>query len=195
MPISTIGPGRRGSDAARQRSSRCDGAAGFTLLEITLVILIISVVLALTIPRFRDPGHAELMAQAHRLELTFKLIRSEAVLNNTAYRLNFDLDQQRYWVSPHEAAMVDLAQFASDIGSLAKGTRLTSAVSISDVSLPTLAGTVLQGQVYTVFYPDGTVDPTVIHLATSKEAYTLWVDLMSSKLKVRPGYGDVSYSG
>jgi hypothetical protein len=79
-------------------------------------------VFALVIPRLRDPGRTELEAQSHHLVLAFRLLRSEAVLNGAAYRLNYDLDQQRYWVSPGDAS-IDLAQFARDIGALARGTR------------------------------------------------------------------------
>ncbi len=152
------------------------------------------VVLALAIPRLVDRTHAELMAQSHRLQLAFRLLRSEAVLNGAAYRLNYDLDQQRYWVTPHEQS-ADLGEFAADIGSLARGTRLETPIGIADVVLPTLAGKVAQGQVYTVFYPDGSIDPTVIHLASGREAYTLWLDPMSGRLQLQPGYHEVEYAG
>lgn len=180
---------RRCPEASRSRL----GDAGFTLLEITLVILIISVMLALVVPKFRDRGRAEMMAQAHRLELIFRLLRNEAVLNGYAYRLNFDLDQQRYWVTPHEAASVDLAQFAADVGSLARGTRLPAEVTMTDIALPMMGEKFAQGQAFTVFYPDGSVDITVIHLATTKEAYTLWFEPRSQKLRSRSGYWDPSY--
>ena len=168
--------------------------AGFTLLEVTLVLAILVVVMGLTLPRLRDPGRAELMAQARRLVLTFRLLRSEAVLNGAAYRLNYDLDQQRYWVTPADQ-VTDLATFARDIGSLARGTNLEPPVGIMDIVLPTLAGKITQGQVYTVFYPDGSIDPTVIHLANGKEAYTLWLNPMNGRLRIDPGYREVEYAG
>jgi prepilin-type N-terminal cleavage/methylation domain-containing protein len=178
----------------RRRVCRSErGQAGFTLLEITLVILIIGVMLTMVVPRFRDRSRAEMLAQAHRLELAFRLLRSEAVLNGYAFRLNFDLDQQRYWVTPHEAMTVDLADFAADIGSLARGTRLPPEVALTDVALPTLGAKVAGGQIFTVFYPDGSVDLTVIHLATAKESYTLWFEPRSQKLRGRTGYWDPSY--
>jgi type II secretion system protein H len=196
MRISTTAPADRGDDREWKRCSGWWrlGCAGFTLLEISLVLLIMAVVLALVVPHLRDTGHTELMAQSHRLQLTFRLLRSEAVLNGAAYRLNYDLDQQRYWVTPHEQSAT-LGEFAADIGSLARGTRLESPVSIADVVLPTLAGKVAQGQIYTVFYPDGSVDPTVIHLASPREAYTLWLEPMSGRLQIEPGYHDVEYAG
>jgi prepilin-type N-terminal cleavage/methylation domain-containing protein len=204
MPISTAAPRDAGDRPIRRyirrragsgwRAAPCSGAGGFTLIELTLVLAIMAVVMALTLPRFRDPGRSELMAQAHRLVLTFRLLRSEAVLSGSAYRLNYDLDQQRYWVTPAEQ-VADLAAFARDIGSLARGTKLETPVGIMDVVLPTLAGKVAQGQIYTVFYPDGSIDPTIIHMANGKEAYTLWLNPMNGHLRMDPGYHEVEYAG
>ena len=153
-----------------------------------------AVVLALVLPRLRDRGRAELMAQSHRLVMIFRLLRSEAVLNGVAYRLNYDLDQQRYWVTPGDQS-ADLGTFARDIGSLAHGSKLEDPVGMTDVVLPTLAGKVQQGQIYTVFYPDGSVDPTVIHLGNGREAYTLWLNPMNGRLSMDAGYREVEYAG
>ena len=195
MPISIVAPYDRSDDPpwTRHRRTAALGTAGFTLLEISLVLLLMVVVLAIVLPRLRDPGRSALEAQSHHLVLTFRWLRSEAVLNGVAYRLNYDLDQQRYWVTPVEP-VDDLGEFARDIGSLARGTKLDSPVGIMDIVLPTLAGKVAQGQIYTIFYPDGSVDPTVIHLANGREAYTLWVNPSNGfRLHMDPGYHEVEY--
>lgn len=195
MPISTtVTPDRGGRKWRRSVSTQSLGSSGFTLLELSLVLLIMAVVLALVIPRLRDPGRTQLLAQSHRLVMTFRFLRSEAVLNGYTYRLNYDLDQQRYWVTVADQS-ADLAQFARDTGPLARGFRFENPVGMTDIVLPTLVGKVAQGQIYTVFYPDGSVDPTIIHLATPREAYTLYLDPMSQRLKEVPGYRDVEYAG
>jgi prepilin-type N-terminal cleavage/methylation domain-containing protein len=205
MPISTTGrvgdrlpsarrPGQATAAHTLHRGVR-RARPGFTLLEVTLVLLILSVMLALFLPRLRDPGRAELEAQSKRLAQTFRWLRSEAVMNGVTYQLNFDLDQQRYWVSPVEGEGTDLAEFAHEVGSLARGTQLQPPVGMVDVVLPTLAGKVAEGQIYTMFYPDGTVDMTVIHMANGREAYTLYLNPMNGRLKVVPGYHEVEYAG
>jgi type II secretion system protein H len=195
MPISTTARRERSDTRQwRPRQQKGDlGSSGFTLIELALVLIIMLVVFALVIPRLRDPGRTELEAQSHRLALTFRLLRSEAVLNGGAYRLNYDLDQQRYWVTAADDS-VDLEQFAHDIGNLARGTKFEYPVSMIDVVLPTLAGKIAQGQVYTVFYPDGSVDPTVIHLGNGRDAYTLWLNPMNGRLNTDAGYREVQYS-
>jgi len=176
------------------RASRGSSNAGFTLLEITLVILIISVMLGLILPRFRNQSRTELDAQAHHLILTFRFLRSEAALSGYPYRLIYDLNQQRYWAMPDDPS-ADLAEFAEDMGSLARGTQLHEPVGFADVVLPTLAGKVAQGQIYTVFYPDGTIDPTVIHLTNGQDALTLYVNPMSNRLQLAEGYQEINYAG
>lgn len=148
-------------------------------------------VIAFVVPRFRDTGRAKLEAQAHHFTLVFRLLRSEAVLNAATYRLNYDLDQQRYWVTPGDQS-VDLAELARQIGKLARGSQIESPVGLIDVNLPTLGGKITQGQIYTVFYPDGAVDPTVIHMGNGRDAYTLWVS-PTGRLKMTSGYREVEY--
>ena len=194
MPISTAGSRNPVARGPHRLDTVRLGSSGFTLLELSLVLLIISVVMALTLPRLRDPGRAEMESHAGRLMQTFRLLRSEAVLNGYAYRLVYDLDQQRYWVMPDEGS-ADLAEFAEEMGSLARGTQIHEPVAIADIVLPTMAGKVAQGQIYTVFYPDGTVDPTVIHLTNGRDACTLYVNPMNDRLMRADGYQDVNYTG
>ena len=171
---------------------RIANAAGFTLIELSLALLIMAIMLTLLLPRLRDPGRAELVSQGRRLVMTFQLLRSEAVLNGVAYRLNYDLTQQRYWVTADEGA--DLQELVHSLGGLARGTQLKDPVGFADIVMPTLAGKVNQGQIYTVFYPDGSVDPTVIHLASPREAYTLWLNPMNGRLNMAAGYHEVEFA-
>ncbi len=166
--------------------------AGFTLLELTLVIAIIMVMLGLAIPRLRDSSVAELKAQSHRLAMTFKLVRDEAILQGIPFQINFDLDEQRYWITSADPLGGDNA--ASTLGRLARGFSLNRDVGIADVMLPAAGAKVNQGRVYTIFYPDGTVDPTVIHLASETQAFTLHLNPMNSRLEMTPGYVVPRYS-
>ncbi len=177
-----------------KRDARNRHQAGFTLLEITLVVVIISIVIMIVVPKLRNTSKAEMQSQAHRLQMIFRLVRSEAILNGAAYRLNYDLDNERYWVTPDEGS-TDLAEFASNFGSLGRGTQIKAPVEIMDIDLPTLAGKLAQGQIFTVFYPDGTVDPTIIHIGDGSLTYTLYVNPMNSRLVLIQGYSNISYNG
>ncbi|HYD48074.1 MAG TPA: prepilin-type N-terminal cleavage/methylation domain-containing protein [Terriglobales bacterium] len=173
--------------------SRLAGAAGFTLLELMLVLVILAVTVGLMIPRFRDRSQQELESHAKRLIMTFRLLRSEAILHEATYRLNYDLDGERYWITTSDRR-ANLDNLVTELGSLARRTQLPELIEIRDVALPMHDVRVNQGEVYTEFYPDGTVDPTVIHLATERTAMTLFVDPMNNRLMMNPGYHEIPYN-
>lgn len=175
------------------RASNRGGDRGFTLLELTLVIAILGILIGVIVPRLRDPGQAELKAQARRLVMTFRLVRSEAVLHGTPFRLNFDLDEGRYWITSAEGADGLDDGGLGTLGMLARGSRLKSPVQFVDVAYPYLGAKVNRGQVYTMFYPDGSIDITVIRLATYSQAYTLYVDPMKMKLLALEGNRELDF--
>ncbi|MBI1814184.1 MAG: GspH/FimT family pseudopilin [Deltaproteobacteria bacterium] len=191
MPTSTAGP----STDARARARHAH-PAGFTLIEISLVLLIIAIMVALAVPRLRSASGAELKREARQLTNTFRFLRSEAILNGQIYQLRYDLGRERYWVTvgdPTGEAGLGTADDLEDLGPLARSVTLTSPIGISDIVLPESVGKQQEGQFVTNFYPDGTVDTTVIHLDDGSETYTLWVNPLTGRLNLDPGYSDVVF--
>jgi type II secretion system protein H len=181
--------GERLIGRARPRAS-----AGFTLIELGLVLLIISVIVALVVPRFRDQSHAELISQTRKLATTFRFLQHEAILNGRVYRLNIDLDQQRYFVTTAEEG--DELNFAQASGILGRNVALPASLQIADVDVPMVTGKVYEGVAFTHFYPDGYVDPTVVHLDNGQQAYTLYVpDGLTGRAYVASGYLDLGARG
>ena len=189
MPTSTAAPW---TEPRRPGLGRVRDAGGFTLIELGLVLLIIGVVLALTIPRFRDQSQAELIAQTRKLATVFRFLQQEAILNGRTYRLNFDLDQQRYFITSADASD-EVGSFERESGGMmAREVVLPNSVQISDVNVPDIGGKLFEGVAFTHFYPDGYVDPTVIHLDNGQEAFTLYVaDGVSGRAYVASGYLDL----
>lgn len=193
MPTSTAAPSTDRARAAGR--SRLRTPAGFTLIEIGLVLLIISIVTALVVPHFTDQSRAELVAQTRKLAAVFRFLQDEAVLNGRVYQLNFDLDQQRYFVTSVEADD-NLGSFQRESGILAHDTVLPANVQIADVNVPMVSGKLSEGVTFAHFYPDGTVDQMVVHLANGQEAFTLYVpDGFTGHAYVAAGYLDVGAHG
>lgn len=165
---------------------------GFTLIEIGLVLLIIATVVALVVPRFRDQSLAELQTQTRKLAATFRFLREEAILNGRVYRLNFDLDQQRYFVT--EADLNE--SFVATSGVLGRDVIMPSTVQIADVDTPLSGGKLYEGVALAHFFPDGFVEPTVVHLQNGQEFYTLYVaNGLSGRAHVAAGYIDLGAQG
>lgn len=180
------------TSAITRSSERRRREGGFTLIELGLVVLIIGTILALVVPRLRDQGRAELMSQTRKLAATFRFLQQEAILNGRVYRLNFDLDQQRYFVTEAEAGDA----FLPTTGILARDVTLPSTVQLADVDMPLSSGKLYEGIGITHFFPDGFVEPTVVHLDNGQEAYTLYVpNGLTGRAYVAAGYLDLGRPG
>ncbi|MHC4647283.1 MAG: GspH/FimT family pseudopilin [Planctomycetota bacterium] len=80
------------------------GYKGFTLLELVLVMVILSTVLAMAAPSLRGffASRQTQDAAAQILALT-RLARSRAVCEGTAYRLNLDDKRGEYWLTSQQS--------------------------------------------------------------------------------------------
>ena len=196
-------------------SSRCRREGGFTLIELGLVILIIGVMLAIAIPRLGNRAYKELSSETRKLALAVRYLRHAAILNGRTYRLVYDLDNRRYWVEVGDITAPEpseddedeendlerdffeeqaTASFRKDRDGPIGDKKLKVPIGFSDVNLPETFGEVFEGQAFTGFYPDGSVDITVVHLDNGQDAFTLYViDPILGQVFVEPGY--LSWNG
>lgn len=161
---------------------------GFTLIELSVVILIIAIVARFAVPRLRNLTAAELGATTRRLAQTTRYLYEESALRGTVLTLYFDLDRQQYWVArPEEGTGLPV----EDTDLLARRVALPDGVSVADVVVPG-AGKLSTGLVPTRFYPEGYADRSVIHLVDSGgHAYTLRIDPVRGRGEIFDGYQDL----
>ncbi len=200
---------------SRSRAGSRRRQGGFTLIELGLVILIIGVMLAIAIPRLGNRTYKQLGSETRKLALAVRYLRHAAILNGRTYRLVYDLDNHVYWTEVSDVTASDIDEGEDDIDgeldselfaeeraeSFARDTdgpiglkKFKEPTGFSDVNLPETFGQVFEGQAYTGFYPDGSVDVTVIHLDNGQDAYTLYViDPILGQVFVEPGY--LSWNG
>lgn len=160
---------------------------GFTLIELSIVILIIAIVARFAVPKLRTLTAAELGATTRRLAHTTRYLYEEAALRGTVLTLYFDLDRQQYWVArPEEGTGLPV----EDTDLLGRRVELPAGVHIADVVVPG-AGKLSTGLVPTRFYPEGYADRSVIHLVDSDgHAYTVRIDPVRGRGEVFEGYQD-----
>ncbi len=76
----------------------CAKKAGFTLIEILIVLGIISMVMALALPAIERVTRQRVVSTCRQFIGTIRTIRNDAVLLNQVHRLGFDFDKKEWWV-------------------------------------------------------------------------------------------------
>ena len=162
-------------------------ASGFTLIELSIVLLIVAIALSFLIPRLRNVDSAALASSAARLATTSRYLYEEAAFRRRPMRLNFDLDTKSYWVTVLNDDP-DQPDFVLEDSPLARPVALPGSVTFADVALPAL-GIVHEGTVYAEFQPEGYVDPLVVHLTNARHEFaTLAIDPLTGRTRVADAY-------
>jgi len=158
--------------------------AGFTLLELALVLFIIGIMVVVAYPKFRNLGGGDVKMEARTLIGRIQALYGEATFTRRTYRLVYDLDAQRYW---GEVKTGDDAYGPVD-RTLMAPVALPAGVSLKDVTTER-AGKRDEGKAYTYFLPLGRADYTTIHLAARDgDELTLFVTPLTGRVTVEDGY-------
>jgi type II secretion system protein H len=170
--------------APRARPAR---ARGFTLIEITLVLLIIGVLLSLAAPKLSLLGQARLDASARRLAAMISYLNDEAALRGRVYRLTLELDESRYTIETQAPyARGEIAEgFVTEWDPYAEPTELPLGIRIVRVESADRAA--LAGPEALYFLPEGGADTTTITLeGDDGRRLDVWVDGPNDRVEVRP---------
>jgi len=135
---------------------------GFTLLELIVVLVLLSTVLAIAAPSLRGfvRGRQTANAAATVLALTH-LARSRAASWGCVHRLNLDDQTGECWLTMQQGGA-----FVAIEGSQGQRVRLPGGVSVAVVSSATDAEAT---ESYVQFYPDGRCDPATILLTGGQD--------------------------
>jgi prepilin-type N-terminal cleavage/methylation domain-containing protein len=156
---------------------------GFTLIELAVVLMILTVVLGLVLPEASSfLFRSDFKASSRRIAGAVAYARSRAMLEGRLWELTFDLDSESFWATAVEEADSTSEKKKGRKLSLAGEVRFKDIQKVSDE--PKRAGSIsLQ------FHPKGLVEPAVIHLAgPGKQVQTLFIKPFNGRLVVQDGY-------
>lgn len=158
---------------------------GFTLVELAIVVLLIALFSALTVPMVTGVGENRLDSSARRLAGTVKYLYNEAALNGREYRLVFDIDKGTYQGKSLETDG-DLAEKAG----LGKKRLLKGDVQFEDVNILG-RGRFSSGEISMGISPVGWMEETIVHLRDKRgRKLTLRMMPYTGTTKVYEGYRD-----
>lgn len=167
------------------RAGRSTSAAGFTLIEISVVVLLIGIFALLVIPRLDISGAGQLNLAAKRLSGTTKYLLNEAALTGREHRLVYNLEE-----GSHRALRLEPGGDLVPLDGPGKLTRLGRDVRLRDLTLPG-RGTFTTGEVVTHIYPAGWLEETIVHLENRRgEQLTMRISPLTGAAEIFTGYRD-----
>ena len=170
-----------------QLRSRRSFAAGFTLLEVAIVIFIMALMFALVVPNMGSYRKAKLKSEARRMAGRASYLYDEASAQKVFLRMVFDLDHQVYGVIRLDPYALPTPSIGPDRSSAGAPVTMPPAVAIRDVTVGDL-GTFRSGSISTQFYPEGYVDATLVHMIDlSGHVMTLAFNPVTGRVSISEG--------
>jgi len=160
--------------------------AGFSLLELMVVLMVIGVVMALTFPKFQNLLQGDIKSVSIKMIGTIQYLYDEASVRRKVYRLNFDLSEGLYWGSyleeSGESSRIDTPVLSKIL--IPDGVKIKDVVVLHE-------GKVTHGKTFTEFYPNGGLEKTTIHLEDNQgKQLTLQINPLTGRVRVHEGYHD-----
>jgi prepilin-type N-terminal cleavage/methylation domain-containing protein len=153
IPSSNLRPSAQSADHFFARSKGQRIARGFTLLELVLVMLLLTLILGMAVPSLRGFANASRARDAQsQLVALAQYAKARAAAESRAYRLN--TDGESYWLTAQEGE--DFVETGTDMGrtfSLPPDTR----VELDSTDPDAVAGGI-------DFHPDGRSDTVRLRL-------------------------------
>ena len=158
---------------------------GYTFIELTVVVVLIGLMLAVTVPRFRYALLTDdLKTAARKLVGIIKAVRSEAIREQQSLILQFDLESNRFWLESE--GMNEEERLVSQ----EKAFALPDGVRFRDVWLKG-EGKKMGGETAIRFHKKGYVQPAVIHLSSEDgRDFTLVLSPFLGRVQILEKYVD-----
>ncbi len=167
------------------RTPRASQERGYTLIEITVVVVLVGVVLLMAVPRVRDTLTSDRMRTAVRtLSGMARELKASATREQVDHYLHVDLDRQLIWNTRDDMTAENRTLRRAQARSLPAG------VKIADVAFSE-EGKKNQGEAVIRFFSQGYVQPVAIHFTDEERVMTLVFQPFLSTFEVQDTYVDV----
>ncbi len=169
---------------ALYRTGRSHFDGGFTLIELVVVIVILTVVALLVYPKLPSSGEGDLRSSARSLAATIRYLEDLAVTGKSPYRMRFNLGDST--VEVRKIGSDGTEETAGDV--FLRRELLAGETRIADVVTSRLGKTSV-GELSLDFGPDGLQEFVSVHLQSPKGLYyTVQAYPRSGRVKVFENY-------
>lgn len=138
---------------------------GFTLFELIVVIFIVSLVLAISLPSFTGIGESKIKSDAKRVASIIRYLNDSAISEKDTLHMKFNFkDRSLAYNGP-------------------EGEKTEDFNSLSGIELQS-GGMVSEGEVIVFFGPAGASESFIVHLGDDASRVTVALNNMSGKVKI-----------
>jgi len=133
-------------------------SAGFTLIELIVVIALLGLMLFFSLPRLQNNPFLDQSKKSSRWLIgKIQGLKESAVRDQKMYTLNFDLDSGRVWETNESMSQDDIES------AFLNGYALPEDLRIIDIEYPT-RGKINSGHAAITFYKAGYTDKALVHM-------------------------------
>ena len=161
----------------------CKPAIGFTLIELMVVLLLISIFLSFTLVNLKSGTAAsQLQHVSRKLMHTITILKTRAIKSRQVQALVIDFSNRRMWTVHQGMQPEEMAQAAG------RGYELPAAIRFMDVVFPG-KGQISSGKVEVYFYPQGYSEQAIIHIENEEaRRWSLIIEPFLPSVKLRQEY-------
>jgi prepilin-type N-terminal cleavage/methylation domain-containing protein len=161
---------------------------GYTLIELSVVVLLIGMMLLIAVPRVRDTLlNDDLRAAARQIIGASREIRNEAVREQVDTILHLDLSQPGFWTYAADTTAEKRAEIRKGAIRFPAGIRIAGVRHAEEVAKT-------DGEASVRFFRRGYVEPSVIHLVKDDRAFTLVFNPFLHAVNVYEKYVDFTFN-
>jgi general secretion pathway protein H len=161
---------------------------GYTLIELSVVVLLIGMMLLIAVPRVRDTlFNDDLKAATRQLVGASRELRNEAVREQVDYILHLDLNQPGFWTYSADTTAEKRSEIRKRAVLFPEGIRIAGVRHMEEVRKT-------EGEASVRFFRKGYVEPTVIHLTKEDRTFTLVFNPFLQTVSVYEKYVDFVFS-
>jgi prepilin-type N-terminal cleavage/methylation domain-containing protein len=174
----------------RYRSLRCGTPPlspsgfqqGFTLIEIAVVILLISIMLLVAVPRLPDSPLTDQTRKTKRwVILKVQDLKERAVRDQKTYTLHVGIDSKRLWVTSADMTEESLEQAEKNAFKLDGELRVLGVEYPEDQKVES-------GRAAINFYAKGYSDRAIIHMTDNETRFSFQIEPFLSNVKMHDAY-------
>jgi general secretion pathway protein H len=161
--------------------------AGFTIIEMVVVLVILAMTALLVLPRLPDTSGTRLKTSARTLATTMRYLRDQAAVTRMPHRFRFFPGERKITLTILPPGVAE----KSPDDPFLKREILAEGITVVDIQLPSL-GKISSGEVTVDLGPAGVAEVTTIHLRESGgKQMTVTAFPFGGQIKVEEGYKEV----